>query len=382
MIRLLNKLLRINLRVIILTLLLLVLFDVALQQAIIPYYLDSNRSSGRIRGTATAPAIKRLPADDANTLSLWKAQLAEEQGFTVVFLGDSIDHGGGVAAEHNTLPAFFSQRLSLLYPEKDIKVFNFSLPGCTPADTYNILSFIADIKPDLVIYDVNMGWFGTKNEMEHPLLAELTEVEEEHSPPLPLPAKALTGAEIEKILTSYATDYWSLYRNRIFLNYVWFGKPLAEHFQIKTTAEELDTDAGNLLSDEEIYKPWYLKDFDDLKKAEGKLGHFTLDEHNPHWGMYNRLLEKLAQENINSVFFMIPRNRTLYEKYNLLDEKVLNDQQEILAAAARKYGAVVYDYTFAVNDLYFTDSVHLTAEGNRDLAYLLVADIVEDNLMK
>lgn len=308
--------------------------------------------------------------------------MAQDEGFKVVFVGDSVVHGGGVPTENQTIPAYFSQQLSLLMPGKEIKVYNFSLPGCTPEDTYNIVSFIADARPDLVVYDANIGWFGSSREMEHPRLAELAVVETTVSRNNAVETDKSRSDELEDSLTALATDHWSLYRNRIFLNYAWFGKPLKEILQIKKAPEKSEADTSNLLNEEELYKPWYLKNFDVMKKTKGKLGYCSLNDSNSHWIMYNRLLEKLAREKIPTVIFIVPRNRPLYEKYDLLDEKVLKDQQEKIARAARACGAEVYDYTFAVSDRFFVDSVHLTAEGNRDLAERLVWDIVRDKVVK
>jgi lysophospholipase L1-like esterase len=376
-----TRLLKVNVRVILLTLLMLILFDVALQKVMIPYYLNPGSGSGLSGGDGiTVPAIPRLPADDFDTLSLWKNQMTRDDGFKVVFLGDSVVHGGGVPEEKETIPAYFSRQLSILLPDKQVKVYNFSLPGCTPADTYNILRFIADTRPDLVIYDDNIGWFGSSKIMEHPRLADLAQ----QTQPT---AKAARKQEkktdvLEDALTGWMTDHWALYRNRIFLNYVWFGKPLKEKLKIETAPQGADSDTAQLTNDKEIYRPWYLKNFDVLKKTKGKLGYCSLDQSNQHWVMYNRLLDELDREKIKTVIFMVPRNRPLYIMYNLLDEPVLQKQQARLADAARGHGVAVFDYTFAIDDREFVDSVHLTAQGNRELAERLARDLVKEKVVK
>lgn len=378
-----EKFLKVNFRVIILTLIMLVAFDVALQYIILPHYLNPDKGQANSASDAImAPAVRRMPADDANTLSLWKNQMAKESGFKVVFLGDSVIHGGGVPSERETIPAYFARQMKILMPAREIKVYAFSLPGCTPADTYNILNYISDSKPDLIIYDVNLAWFGSKNIMEHPRLAELASVQEAEAGQTANHEK-LTGQDPEKVLGEIITDHWALYRNRVFLNYLWFGNPLKEKVGLRVTKKDADNQAVTRLTENnEVFNPWYTKNFDVLKKTRGKLGYFNLNEKNQHWTMYKKLAADLEQKQIKSVFFMVPRNRTLYSKYNLIDDKILAEKQNHLATAAEQHGVKVYDYTFAVDDRYFTDSVHLMAPGNQMIAEHLAWDIVESGIIE
>ncbi len=90
----------------------------------------------------------------------------------------------------------------------------------------------------------------------------------------------------------------------------------------------------------------------------------------------------LEKQGTKAAFFMIPRNKTLYDQYNLLDEKVLEDKQNQLALVARKSGIKVFDYTYSVDDRYFVDSVHLTAEGNQIVAKMLAWDLLKSGTIK
>lgn len=372
-----DKWLRINLRVIVLTVLLLVAFDLALTRLIIPRYMNAETAGFEVSAdVARGPLIRRLPADDHNTLALWKQELAGDNGFKVVFLGDSVVHGGGVPDEDQTIPSYTAHYLRSLMPERDLAVHCFSLPGCTPADTLNILMYIVDTRPDLVIYDVNIGWFGTKKVMEHPRLAELSPANDAQTAPT---ADSREEPGLEQRLQNLVAEHWTLYRYRILLNYLWFGEPLKEKLALKVGEEEA---ADRLTSPEELYKPWYEKDFSILKETKGKLGDCILDESNQHWLSYLELVESLEEHQIKAAFFMVPRNRTLYKMYDLLDEKLLAEQQEKLASAARQSGIVVFDYTYAIDDRSFTDSVHLTAEGNRLLARYLAWDLVRSGLIR
>lgn len=372
-----DKWLKINLRVIVLTILLLAGFDLALTRLIIPWYMNAETAKVQVSADVDrGPLIRRLPADDPNTLALWKQELARADGFTVVFLGDSIVHGGGVPDEDQTIPSYVAHHLQTLLPERELTVHCFSLPGCTPADTLNILRYIIDIRPDLVIYDVNIGWFGSKTVEEHPRLAELSKANDPRAAPT---ADSKEEPGLEQRLTNLVADHWALYRYRILLNYLWFGEPLREKLAPKMRKEEA---ADRLTSPEELYKPWYEKDFSVLKETKGKIGACDLDDSNQHWLSYLELIEALEEHQIKAAFFMVPRNRTLYEMYDLLDEKLLAEQQEKLALAARQSGIAVFDYTYAIEDRYFTDSVHLTAEGNQLLARNLAWNLVQSGLIR
>ena len=384
MIAVLDRFLRINLRVIILTLALLVIFDAALKGVILPHYLDPRGGQGA-SGTAqiAIPAIRRLPADETNTLALWKKQLADYQGYKVVFLGDSVVYGGGVPHEKNTIPSYLSRQLKLLLPAKEFQVFNFSLPGCTPADTFHILNFIIDAKPDLIIYDGNIGWFGSSKEMEHPRLAGLSSRQTGTGlAAAPTRDKPAAKFDPEKLLTEKLTGSWALYRNRVLLNYLWFGGPLRDKLRIATQPKAANDAVGQLTDDKEIYKPWYQKNFDVLKQTRGKLGSVILNQSNPHWLAYNQLVTKLESERIDSVIFMVPRNKTLYQKYGLLDEKLLEGVQSQLGGTAKDHRVRVFDYTFTVADRDFVDTVHLTAEGNERIAEHLAWDMVNSGVIK
>ncbi len=373
-----DRWLKINLRVVLLTLLLLVAFDLALTHLIIPYYMNTDTAGAKNSAgdVERGPLIRRLPADDIDTLTLWKEELAGDEGFKVVFLGDSVVHGGGVPDEDQTIPSYLAHHLGALKPDQNLAVHTFSLPGCTPADTLHILQFIIDTRPDLVIYDVNVGWFGSPKVMEHPRLAELSQPAAVGGPPTTASSRK---TDFEERLSALVNDRWALYRYRILLNYLWFGEPLKERLALKVGGAEAE---DRLTDPEEIYRPWYEKDFSVLEKQAGKLGYFALDASNQHWLSYRQLVGLLEQNRIKAAFFMVPRNQTLYKKYDLLDEPVLAEKQEQLAAAARQSGIKVFDYTYAVSDRYFTDSVHLTAEGNQAVARALTWDLVQSGLIE
>ncbi|MCR4400564.1 MAG: hypothetical protein NUV35_06815 [Syntrophomonadaceae bacterium] len=376
-----ERALRVNGRVVLLTLLLLAGLDVVLEHLLMPAYFAAQRQAvtGDLGGFTTGLPVRRLPADDANTLALWKQQLLQAQGFTVVFLGDSVVFGGGVADERDSIPAYFAAQARTLLPALEVEVFNFSLPGCTPADAERILAYLADTRPHLVIYDANLGWFGQQRVEEHPRLAELVPAAGEGGQEST--GQGETVERVEDWLSQAVSQHWSLYRNRILLNYLWFGKPLKERLQLRVEVAQPEEPRAPL-GEEELYRPWYEKNFDALRQTKGKLGRVRLDDGNPHWAAYRRLVQRLGAMEGRAAVFMVPRNQVLYERYDLLDAPALQERQADLAREARAQGVAVYDFTYAVPDRYFTDTVHLTAAGNREIARRLLWELVADGIMR
>lgn len=370
--KLLDRLFQINFRVILITLGLLIALDFGLESFFLPRYLNPNQNSA---GTAvngiSVPIIRRLPADDRETMALWKQTYRKDRGYKVVFLGDSVVFGGGVSAENQTIPAYFSRHISLLAPDKKIFVYNFSLPGCTPTDTYHILRNIRDLNPDLVIYDLNLGWFGSARVMEHSRLAGLQAT---HSAATAAGQHRLNKAEPEEVLTELATANWSLYRNRILLNYLLFNQPLKEKARQILNPQPAAVNMNPVMNaSNDLYKPWYEKNMDAVMARSYPLGRVDLSPANPHRTGYNLLLTELSR--YNAVLFIVPRNKALYQKYGLLDERVLGEKQALLAGEAQAKRIPVFDYTYQISSHYFTDTVHLNDRGNQIIAEKLAWDI-------
>ncbi len=372
---------RINVRVVVLTILLLVLVDVALTRAILPYYLRTDDTAVRNGSSTGAVVVRRLPAEDPDSLNLWKEDLVEQDGRKVVFLGDSVVYGSGVPEEGQTIPSYFASYIQMLLPDEDIKVYSFSLKGCTPVDATRILEYVVDARPDLVIYDINIGWFASQTETGHQQLTQLSSAEPIRQDVSADQQNQSGNERIENVLGQVVNEYWSLYRYRIFLNYLLFGEPIRDILMAEGKIAEKTTMEEELFQEDQ-FKPWYEKDFSFLKANSGKLGLCTLDASNPHWNYYNQFMETLHSNQINAVFFTVPRNRTLYLKYGLLDEKVFAFKQNQLIDVARRNGITTYDFTFSVKDDYFTDTIHMTKEGNQAVAKMLVWNIIESDFFK
>jgi len=362
-----NRFLKINTRILIFFMIWLLCFDIGIGLAE-KSYLSSE--------------VRRLPADDRGTFLLWKRHLTENKGFRVVFIGDSVVHGGGVPEEKETLPSLFQKEM--MRQGVKVSVFNFSLPGVTPADAYVISLFLRDAHPDLVIYDGNIGWFGNKKVMEHPGLLSLI------GDSVPAQLKGRVQAPESKSgredrIADAVSSVWKLYRDRIFLNYWWFGEPYRDKVNAAVKQDSLyyllpHAEEG-APDKKELYRPWYEKNFASLQASRFMLGRVVLSEDNPQWVCYQEMLSLWKREGVPVAVFMVPRNNELLDRYQVKNPQSFRKHQRMLAEAARSRGALVFDYTEGVvKDRHFVDTVHPDADGNRELSVRLAQDLLKSGL--
>ncbi|MCR4400810.1 MAG: hypothetical protein NUV35_08115, partial [Syntrophomonadaceae bacterium] len=88
-----------------------------------------------------------------------------------------------------------------------------------------------------------------------------------------------------------------------------------------------------------------------------------------------RIFALVGASAAQGVFFLPPRNRALYERYDLLDEEGLDRIRARLARLADETGVLLFDYTWAIDDTLFVDPVHLAPAGIARLAGMLGRDL-------
>lgn len=117
-------------------------------------------------GTTAAYAreVPRLKTDDPAAIQKVRDQIANDSGYSVVFVGDSAVYSSASRMDKDTLASCFSDLASVSRP---VNVYDLSLPGCSFVNSYEILKCILPAQPDMVVFDVNIGWFGT-TKVEHP----------------------------------------------------------------------------------------------------------------------------------------------------------------------------------------------------------------------
>lgn len=334
----------------------------------------------------TRPEEQRLPAYDEATVGLWIDQVKKSDGYKVVVVGDSVIHGKTVERGLETLPAHIARELRERLPGMRIRVFNLGVAGAAPAEVYFLMDALADAGADLVLYNINLGWFARENTLDHRSLLKLK------GAPTGLDLQGL-GIEQENSTVTPAEDWlsghlfsrWKLYRYRILLNYWLFGKPIREKVQeTKKDSHLLLPFAEDRQPDViESRAPWWEKDWDGkLDPADGREGALRLDDDNKQWLFYRMMLDLIKSRDIHAVFFITPRNYELLDRYDMVDREAYTKNLSTVVDAAKSTGIPVLDYDNALPYEHFSDIVHPLPEGNRLLARIIAGDLIEKGMIK
>ncbi|MCL4442284.1 MAG: hypothetical protein M1609_17335 [Firmicutes bacterium] len=330
-------------------------------------------------GLYRAPGRVRLVNEELATLQTMRNEIIAAKGFKILFLGDSAAYGSAVKDSSQTIPAYLEQELSSRWPGRQIKVFNFSFKGFGMSENYFLLNAMADTDLDLVIYNVSTGWFNREKTFEHPNVALLSDRyfgNSQISKTGTLPHRSTRETVIGKVNQAVGR-VWRLYQNRSAITTLLLGKSI----RAKLTEWQLAiTDPGELQKQRkeegELYRPWYEKDWSvKLGKAGYKFGWVNLNSGNPQVIFYNLMLDLLAEKKLNAFFYTSPQNFTLLDRYTMLDRKAWAVSCTRLRSITSRKGVYLADYTTLVDDRYFSDTVHLNALGNQQVARQLARDI-------
>lgn len=258
--------------------------------------------------------VTRLTTDEPRAIEKVRAQIGSDGATSIVFLGDSLLFSSASRDDYDTIASSFVRNLNRMLPHRNIRVYDLSLPGCSFINTLEILRYVLKAEPEMVIIDVNIGWFSSNKPPEHPVLANLNLDEKNH-----------------------------------FLK----AQPVPNF-------------------PEELYRPWYEKDFSHLGNSHAKLGRFS--RNNAQYLAFLEILRLLENEKgTEAVLFLPPRNRDLYLKYHLVDDGDLSQVYLELKTLTKK---PILDYTWSIKSECFSDPHHMLPEGNRQLGRLLAEDVV------
>ncbi|MCL4439411.1 MAG: hypothetical protein M1609_02110, partial [Firmicutes bacterium] len=327
------------------------------------------------------PGRVRLVNEELATLQTMRNQIKTAKGFKILFLGDSAVYGSAVKDSSQTIAAYLEQELNRRWPGRQVKVFNFSFKGFGMSENYFLLNAAVDTDPDLVIYNVSTGWFNREKAFEHPNVALLTDRffgSSQISKTGILPHRS-TRDKIADKLKQAVGRVWSFYQNRSAITTLILGKPvrakLIEWQLALTNPAELQKQREE---EAELYRPWYEKDWSvKLGEAGYKVGWVNLNSGNPQVIFYNQILDLLAAKKFNAFFYTSPQNLTLLNRYDMLDRKAWKVSFAKLSSMTSRQGLHLADYTNIVGNRYFSDSIHLNALGNRQVAQHLALDISE-----
>ena len=326
-----------------------------------------------------APGRVRLVNEELATLETMQNEIRSARGFKILFLGDSAAYGSAVKDSSQTIPAFLEQELNRLWPGRDVRVFNYAFKGYGMSENYFVLNSLADTNLDMVIYNVSTGWFNMGKALEHPNVVLLsnryfgqaqiakTGVKTERS------KKDKWAAQVNRVVGTG----WSFYQNRSAISTMILGKPirakLTDWQLALTNPAEL---AKRQREDAELFLPWDDKDWSiKLGQAGYQVGYVNLSQGNPQVIFYRLILSLLTEKKIKSVIYTSPQNFTLLDRYNMLDRGAWAKSIDTLRNTSVRNGVYFTDYTNLVDQRYFSDTVHLVAQGNRDVARQLARDI-------
>ncbi|MGE5405720.1 MAG: hypothetical protein ACM3PP_12360 [Candidatus Saccharibacteria bacterium] len=266
--------------------------------------------------TVPLSIVPRLRSDDPRQIALIRQKIAKDPGYTVVFIGDSLLYSSASKLDQDTIASRCYQSLTQMIPNKNIHVYDLTLPGCTMANSYDIAKYIMPAKPDMIVFDVNVAWFSI-TKPEHPILQNL---------------------------------------NALTINPRLKANPV-----VKFSAD--------------LYKPWFEKNFSHLKKGQGKLGVFNASINNANWTAFQKTVDLFNGQPTVGVFIYPPRNSVLYYRYQLFDNSSYLRCLEELSVLLGMDNILTFNYTWKLDSQLFSDNAHMLAPGNIQLGKIIAEDI-------
>jgi len=326
------------------------------------------------------PGKMRLVNQEIESIARVKSELHKASGYKIVFLGDSQTYGSSVKTGNQTIPAFLEQELNRLEPGRQVKVFNFAFKGYGMSENYFLTEFLLHEDIDMVIYNISTSWFNRKDVLEHNNVTTLPDLKEQ-------PEIARLGIKIARVDYRQKTEHkinifvgkvWSLYQNRAAIAIMIFGKPVRAkitEYQLRITnpmeAEKKEVE------EQRLSQPWYRKDWPKiLGKIDYKFGNVNLAPQNPQVEFYKMIIKEMDNNDLRAMFYSSPQNLAILEKYYNMDKKAFDRTLATLENMTESKHVTYLDYTNLVPDRYFSDSIHMNADGHRQVARQLAKDII------
>ncbi|MEW6524099.1 MAG: hypothetical protein AB1445_11150 [Bacillota bacterium] len=313
----------------------LVVIDVALR-----FFLPGLVHEAHIR------ALKQDPGG----LLVSAAQVARAPGPKVVFLGDSQMYGSAVSDESLTIPGFYSRALG-----PGVQVYNLGMRGYGPREVLYLADVLAGSGVDLVIYNLSLGWFDPHGsapvpDVDHllPLWGRPGSVVWDRVQRLPVLERAKLAVR----------QNWMLLAHRHLLRQLLLSSVgLADPFK-----------SGGF----ELLLPWYQRQFD--ARVMPVFGRPVLESENPVLRELEMAVERLTRSGTSVFVYVSPQNRAMYQHYTGWDQDAVERSLLVVANSVAAAGGVFADYLELVEAEWFSDTIHLLAEGHRQVAARLLAD--------
>ena len=221
--------------------------------------------------------------EEKSVLKSYIEQIREDKVKKVLFIGDSVMYSSASESDQETISAYVSHKIKAMYPNEDIHFYNLGVKGLSIGDAYYLLKLLYDEDNlfELIIYDVNIGWFNDKL-INRELILQLYPKDSLDWDKLSLTP---TKLGVEEWLNQNVMKYWQFYHYRYLISDMFFGKPVPQ--AIRDQAEAIFNPQGSKV--DEIYIPWYEKDWDKQFEGDWKIGKISYE--NQQWNYFVQLMD-------------------------------------------------------------------------------------------
>lgn len=320
---------------------------------------------------------------DKIVLDAFIYHIKKQDGYKVVFIGDSVIAGATVKNNSDTIPAFFQEIASKKFPGKKIRTYNLALPGSRPSDIYFTLKKLHMSKAaDLIIMNVNYAFYSdemvNQNTVARPEnFADVMEYDSSKK-------LRLKTSFIENWIISSILSKTNIYNMREELSFYLFGNnPREELTSFDITKFKVKKENPLFLPQVELRnnpdKTWV----QNMPFPESKLKHWEkaldikeMDESNISYWFLEKTNSFIKQNNIKAAGFLTPENKALIQKFKLIKNmNMYNNNRLIIKNAFNEYKIPFFDYSYSIDSDYFHELFHMCAPGNKLLASAIFKDV-------
>jgi len=298
----------------------------------------------------------------------------------VIMLGDSVSYGAGsgVMADENA-GKYLEDQLKEALPGRRVRVWNLAVPGSKPGDTYFLYKKSLELNPDLLVINFNYIFYtpsNIKSSLAYNWIVPDIDPEGRYS----VPVKDFLCPGPENALKLMAVRRLPLYRYRDLINGLVFKDQPAKRLEALVSAAVAraeravppggsggETGNGNNPGGKKGSQ-WFNRDWSG--KIQGMAWMYSTapidPEKNGAYLFTREILDDIEDKGVPAVIFMAGQNHKLLSPLIDNESYRANRQKLNLIFEGRDFGYI--DFDNAIEDRYFADNVHLTAEGNKMLA--------------
>lgn len=301
----------------------------------------------------------------------------------VIMLGDSVSYGAGsgVKADENA-GKYLEDQLKEALPGRKVRVWNLAMPGSKPGDTYYLYKRSLELNPDLIIISFNYIFYtpsNIKSSLAYNWIVPDIDPEGRYSSQV----KDFLCPGAENAIKLLAIRHIPIYRYRDLINGLVFKDQPAKSLQFAASLavagiERVMTKGGNNGKTVDAKNPdtntgnqWFNQDWSGRMQGMAWMYNITpIDtEKNVAYLFTREILDDIEAKGVPAVIFMAGQNHKLLAPLIDNEKYEANRQKLNLIFEGRDFSYI--DFDNKIDDFYFVDNVHLTAEGNKLLALRL-----------